>query len=272
MSYRIFNIPKRGGGHRTIEAPDPALKSVQRGLLKKLYVISKPSPFAYGFVKRRNIAGNARLHEGRKYLVKLDVKDFFPSISYSRMLREVQNADPQLTTFITENASVLFHDFNDGKGLRLPQGAPTSPCLSNIFMWKLDWRLAWACKTEGVVYSRYADDLIMSGDDPQALRCMMARACRTLEQLGLTINTRKISMHGAGSRQLVTGLVVNKRAALPRKVRKNLRAALYQARMAGKKPDPRTAGMAALDLMVRKEGVAPNNVEIGTIIEVRQQL
>lgn len=224
--YTTFKIPKRDGSFRTIEAPNESLKKIQRDMIGKLRKEVKVSPFAHAFQPYKNIVTMAMPHVNKAWVGSIDVHDFFPSIAWTAFTRHVRL--PKSASFLLKPG---FYDFGDGKGMRLPQGAPTSPLLSNAYLFAFDWQMARKCQTKGCDYSRYADDIVVSGDRREVVSEMLAFARDVLERgYHLKINAKKTKIIGKKRRQLVCGVVVNEKINLPRKWRKNLRAELFQAK------------------------------------------
>ena len=210
---------------RWIEAPDPELKSMQKRILLLLYSMA-PSPHAHGFITGRGIVSNARTHTGKRYIVKLDLKDFFPSITRSMIQKQLN--DSGLIT--PENRSRLETLLNLCLlENRLPQGAPTSPAISNLVCRRLDFLLAKVARRHQMKYTRYADDLTFSSDSPICYH-MIPVIRRIVEQYGFRINERKVNVLKRHQRQTVTGLVVNqaKQTSVPRRKRLKLRAFVHQ--------------------------------------------
>lgn len=154
-SYTRFTIPKRRGGERTIEAPSDALKALQRTILHKLLNPLPAHPAATGFVPGRSIVDNARPHAAQGVVINLDLADFFPSITVKRVRgvfrRRGWSRGPAAIL-----ANICTHEG------RLPQGAPTSPALSNLVCWLMDARLAGLANAFGGHYTRCADDITIS--------------------------------------------------------------------------------------------------------------
>lgn len=210
---------------RWIEAPDPELKAMQRRILRLLYHLA-PSPWAHGFIIGRGIVTNARPHSGRKFVIKLDLKDFFPSISRAMILEQL-NASGIVTA---ENRAriqtlldlCLLHD-------RLPQGAPTSPAISNLVCRRLDVILAKFARRHKMIYSRYADDLTFSCNSDHCYS-LIPIIKTIVAHYGFKVNERKVNVLKQHQRQTVTGLVVNRTgtASIPRRHRMKLRAFLHQ--------------------------------------------
>lgn len=210
---------------RWIEAPDPELKAIQKRILPLLYSMA-PSPHAHGFATGRSIVSNARAHTGKRYIVKLDLKDFFPSITRSMILKQWN--DSGLIT--PENRSRLETLLNLCLlENRLPQGAPTSPAISNLVCRRLDFLLAKFARRHKMKYTRYADDLTFSSDSDLCYR-LIPVIRRIVEHYGFRINERKVNVLKRHQRQTVTGLVVNHagQTFVPRRKRLKLRAFVHQ--------------------------------------------
>jgi RNA-directed DNA polymerase len=226
--YKSFEIPKRSGGKRQIKAPEPVLALLQRRLANLLYdcldELKKATParrsLAHGFERKRNIITNASLHKRRRYVLNLDLEDFFPSINFGRIrgffLRDKYFAlQTKVATII---AQIACHE-NE-----LPQGSPCSPVVSNLVGHLLDARLARLAKTHKCTYSRYVDDITFSTsrkDFPPELAVPVpgskfewqlgAELRDRIEQSGFKINDKKTRMQFRGSRQVTTGLMVNEK-------------------------------------------------------------
>jgi retron-type reverse transcriptase len=242
--YVRYIIPKRSGGERVILAPKSELKRLQRKVLDDLLARVPVAPAAHGFVRGRSILTNARPHAERAAVLKLDLKDFFPSITAARVrglfiaLGYPFSVAATLALLCTEYDREPFE--RDGTryyvsvGPRhLVQGAPTSPGLANLAAWRLDRRLAGLAGKHGATYTRYADDLTFSCDDPEAIRAVRVVAKRIIAEEHFALNLAKTHLAERSTRQVVTGLVVNDGPAAPRELRRRLRAALHNARRTG---------------------------------------
>jgi RNA-directed DNA polymerase len=242
--YVRYTIPKRSGGERVILAPKSELKRLQRKVLDDLLARVPVAPAAHGFVRGRSILTNARPHAERAAVLKLDLKDFFPSITAARVrglfiaLGYPFSVAATLALLCTEYDREPFE--RDGTryyvsvGPRhLVQGAPTSPALANLAAWRLDRRLAGLAGKHGTTYTRYADDLTFSCDDPEAIRAVRVVAKRIIAEEHFALNLAKTHLAERSTRQVVTGLVVNDGPAAPRELRRRLRAALHNARRTG---------------------------------------
>lgn len=220
VEYREFRIPKRSGGSRVIHEPRKPLKDVQRRILRRLLARLHSHAAATGFERASSIVRNARWHAGSAVVLRLDVERFFESTGADRVralfqtLRWNREATELLTRLCTHRGS-------------LPQGAPTIPRLSNLVNYGLDVRLAaLAASCPGTIYTRYADDITfsVSSDDRTILRRLIASTGVVARDFGYRLRKRKLRVRRRHQRQTVTGLVVNEKVNLPRRVRRWLRS------------------------------------------------
>lgn len=240
--YVTFAIPKRSGGKRLIMAPKRRLKSIPRKLLQLLVEKLPVSDYAHAFRRGRNIRTGAEPHVGTKFILKLDLKDFFPSVTAARvrgLLIAYGYSFPVATTLavlMTESerqpVEVDENIFHVPVGPRhCVQGAPTSPGLCNAMLLRLDRRLAGFAKKNGLNFTRYADDLTFSGEmDRAAANKFRIAISRIISDEGFAVNTAKTRLMGRGARQSVTGVIVNQTLGLSRQERRLLRAAAHQLR------------------------------------------
>jgi RNA-directed DNA polymerase len=237
--YVRFEIPKKTGGTRRISAPMPRLKHAQRWLLD--HVLDKVTlhDAAHGFRKQRSIVTNATPHVGAEQVVNVDLKDFFPTLEYKRirgMFRGLGYSEAAATIFalITSEPEVDEVELDGQRffvasGVRkLPQGAPTSPAITNIVCRRLDARLAGAAAKVGFTYTRYADDLTFSGPKTSDTGTMLARIRWIAEQEGFAEHPTKTRVLRRGRRQEVTGVVVNHQLGVERATLRKFRALLFQ--------------------------------------------
>jgi len=223
-NYKFHRIPKRDGTMRVIAEPVPELKKKQQGILRWLTARGiRPSSYAHGFVTGRSTATNARLHVGRKVVIKVDLKDFFGSTKFGPVMTALMKAglSAQIAKDITNTCTL------DGT---LPTGGPTSPMLSNLAVRRMDVRLAGLAKKYDATYSRYADDLCFSSDNPK-LNEMLPAVDFVVKQCGYRLNDKKTRVMRRGKRQIVTGIVVNRKVNIPRRLRRNIRAGLHNVKM-----------------------------------------
>lgn len=217
--YREFSIPKSSGGNRTILSPNPALMAVQRRLNSILQVVYKPKPSSRGFVQGSSILSNALPHVRRAYVLNVDIENFFPSINFGRV-RGMFMAKPYLLNshVATVLAQICCHNNH------LPQGAPTSPVLSNMICAKLDSELQRLARKHRCYYTRYADDITFStnrlpfpgalalrqGESPDDKVTLGVELAGAIEGNGFRINYEKVRLQSRSRCQQVTGITVNR--------------------------------------------------------------
>ena len=229
--YRQFKIKKKSGGFRQISAPRNKsflmLLQATNEILKTLY---HPPTCAMGFIEGKSVVTNATCHIGKNYVFNIDIKDFFPSISQARVWKRLQvkpyNLNQQVANLIAGLCSMRVeretieesakHE-NDKKYLYiLPQGAPTSPILTNMICERLDLLLKGLADRFGLYYTRYADDITFSsmhyvysknGEFRKELK-------RIIMEEGFTINDKKTRLQKNGTRKEVTGIIVNEKPNL----------------------------------------------------------
>jgi retron-type reverse transcriptase len=244
IKYRIFEIPKRKGGTRTIKAPIDALKLVQQRISILLQdcvdeineAKNRKDRIAHGFKRKRSIITNARQHRNRRYVFNIDLEDFFPSINFGRVrgyfIRDASfKLDKDVATVI---AQIACHEN------ALPQGSPCSPVISNLIAHVLDIHLVRLASTVGCTYSRYADDLTFSTNkktfppeiaEPDPTDSHLWRPGTELQRIitrsGFQINSAKTRMQYRTSRQEVTGLVVNKKINVRYEYKHTVRAMVH---------------------------------------------
>ena len=218
LFYRTFKIPKKSGGERTIEEPLPSLKEIQRWILDNILSKIQVSKHAKAFHKKRSIRSNAWYHQNKTYVLRIDVADFFGSIKYNKVYK----------TFVSlgynEGVATMLANLCI-KDNKLPQGAPTSPALSNITFLVADKRISSFMKKKGVRYTRYADDMSFSGDFEPGMVIKFVRV--VLKENDLTINDKKTRVQKKHQRQVVTGITVNEKMKAPREMRRKLRQSIH---------------------------------------------
>lgn len=221
--YTTFDLPKRSGGIRTICVPKDKLKRVQRvildGFLSKLEMPSH----VHGCVKGRSIVTNAREHVNKPLVIKIDIANFFGSISFDTVLNIFKsrfNCDDHAAETMTRLTTY---------GNFLPQGAPTSPILANIAALELDGEIIAICRKNETSckfsYTRYVDDITISGD--RQLAFLLADFYRAVHRCGFRANPKKLRFSGPSVCQKVTGVVVNQKLNAPKKIIRKIRQQLY---------------------------------------------
>ena len=244
--YTTFQIKKKSGANRTINAPVKELKFILRALNFILHHIAKPHQAATGFIKGKSVIDNAKEHKGQNYVLNVDLKDFFHAferkhVKYGFMKHPFYiGGDREQLSFML--ASLCTHPLEiDGKYKNvLPQGSPTSPIITNILCEKLDRRLKGLANRFGAKYTRYADDITFSSshyiyqkDDHPVLNSkgcydnFIAELNRIVNQLEFDFNPDKTRLQKNGYRQEVTGVVVNEKVNVKKRYVKQLRQWLH---------------------------------------------
>lgn len=246
--YRRIILTKRDGGERTILAPDYLLKTVQRNILRNVLSHFPVSPFATAYRPGSTVARNAYPHRQQPQILKLDIDGFFDNISWLHVWRLFRQ-----TTLPAAVVTMLTHlcCYRDA----LPQGAPTSPAISNLIMRSFDERIGRWCKERGIVYTRYCDDMTFSGEFPA--RRVRIKVAALLAGLGLRLNKRKTAHITADKRQTVTGIVVNEKLQLSREQRRSLRQEVHFCQKFGVESHLRQRGQSsipALQYLQRLQG------------------
>ena len=227
---------------RLIEAPKQTLKAAQRKILAEILEKIPAHAAAHGFVRGKSIVSNARPHVGQAVVIKLDLQNFYANVTYSRVVaifrsmgycREAAIWLGRLTTSAAPWSLAAPDGNEELKSLyhrrHLPQGAPTSPALANLSAFGLDVRLSGLLKKFGGHYTRYADDLTLSGDDDfrYALRCVIPLTEQIVRSERFRLNHRKRKVIRRGHRQVVTGVVVNAKPNIARDEFDRLKAILH---------------------------------------------
>jgi len=274
LHYKRFTIPKRDGSERAIWAPLPKLKAAQRWILRNIVEHLPVHGAAHGFMPGRSILTNAQPHTGSRLVVNIDLKDFFPTVTFRRvrgMFRKAgyrEQVATLLAAICTESPREIVE--YDGQtwfvalGPRcLPQGAPTSPMITNTICMRLDRRLTGLAKKSGYTYTRYADDLTFSlpathKGAPKTGR-LIGLVKKVVAGEGFAVNAKKTAVRRTGGRQQVTGLVVNAAGTprVPRPLKRQLRAAIHNLEQGKPLPEgeslARLAGFAAFVHMAEPE-------------------
>ncbi|WP_081368087.1 reverse transcriptase family protein [Janthinobacterium lividum] len=216
--YRNFFIPKKSGDYREISEPLPSLKIIQRWITENILYRISASRFAKAFVPTRSIKDNARFHKNQKLVLTVDIKDFFLSLSSKLVYKFFLGCgySKRVSYFLTRLTTL------NGS---LPQGAPSSPYLSNLLFSESDEEISTFSRSEAIRYTRYADDLTFSGDFSPCK--IITRVRRVLGKLDLRINEKKTRVMKPHQRQIVTGIVVNNKLQAVREIRRNLRQNIH---------------------------------------------
>ena len=256
--YRVFNIKKRTGGYRQITVPEPHLMTVQHWLHNTILLRAKTHVSSTAYRADCSPVQNAREHCLARWLVKVDVKSFFESISERQVYHAFRSLGyPALISFELARLCTRFPMGKAKAKMRrwrtnaktyqipaykttfvghLPQGAPTSPMLANIVCFRLDEQLSALAREHGCHFTRYADDIVFSGDslDRPTARDLVRRISRLLSTFGFRVNDRKTHIVPPGARKVVTGLLVdNDQPHLTKQFRDRILVHLYHAKARG---------------------------------------
>ncbi|WP_339238864.1 reverse transcriptase family protein [Paenibacillus sp. FSL R5-0517] len=216
--YTEHNLPKSNGGIRKITMPSLHLKEIQRWILDNILYRFSISESAYGFVRDRNIKDNASLHVNQPSVINFDIKDFFPSIKFEQVFllfhsngytKEISYSLAKLCTY---NGT-------------LPQGAPSSPCIANILCNILDKRISNLVLNLGYRYSRYADDITISGDGK--IKGLIPYIVNIIESENFNVNLNKMRIQENIPYKEITGLMVGETVKVKRKYKKKLEQHIY---------------------------------------------
>ena len=217
--YQKIQIPKRNGAWRTLYIPDSLLKYVQKQILHKVLTQLPVSYCASAYKKGCSLKENAAPHTGKSIVLKLDILDFFGNITYISVYQHAFPGElfpPPVRTLLAHLC--CYRDF-------LPQGAPTSPYISNLVLFPFDRYMERWCKNQNITYTRYCDDLTFSGSfEPEAV---IRKVSSFLLRMGFEINPKKMKICPQGQRQIITGIVVNEKTQVPKTYRRNLRQEIY---------------------------------------------
>ncbi len=235
--YKIFKIPKANGGFRTIYCPSKEMKAIQAWILRNILDQIDVSDSATGFRKDRNILENAKCHQYNQFLLCLDVEDFFPSITYDKVYMVFKTIGYNL------HVSHILTSLCTCEG-KLPQGAVTSPALSNIVCLRLDHRISGYVGRHNVTYTRYADDITLSSLSRRRLSIIKNVVIKILSDEGFRLNDNKTRFLGPCRQRRVTGLIISdKSLGIGRKKKRILRAKIHRLLTAGLSKDEETSLM-----------------------------
>lgn len=217
--YHTVRIPKGNGEFRQLYVPDEFLKSIQRKINEKLLSLEEISPYATAYRLGGSTKINAKPHVGKPVLLKLDIRHFFDHLIYSIVKEKAFPAQRY-----SEQNRVLLSLLCVYKDA-LPQGAPTSPTISNIIMREFDNTIGSWCWQNDIAYTRYCDDMTFSGDfDPKPVIQLVKSE---LKKLGLFLNDKKTVVVRRGQKQSVTGIIVNVKESVAKEYKTKIRQEMY---------------------------------------------
>lgn len=221
--YNRISIPKKTGGVRIVYAPKPQLKWCQHYIAENYLDVYRESKYATAYHKGSNILANASPHCNKKNVLKLDIEDFFGSITFMQVYNVFYKCYP---ANVSKQLAELccYHD-------SLVQGSPASPKLSNVVMYSFDNKIGKWCEERNITYTRYCDDLTFSSNDD--LHSVYYKVKSLLKSNGFYLNNKKTHFVNANHRQSVTGIVVNEFPQVSKEYRKKLRQEIYYCQKYG---------------------------------------
>ena len=229
--YRHFKIKKKNGKSRTISEPLPSLKEIQYFILEEILYKVEVSKYCKSYIPKKKFKEYLRYHVNEKQVLTLDIKDFFPTIKYKLIYnlflelgyaKDVSTYLSNICTYIKKGTTTT----TSSPKRFLPQGAPTSPYLSNLILKEFDDEIAEYCIKAKIKYTRYADDMAFSGktinkEDIESL------VQEKLTKLGLNLKTEKTRLMLQNEPQILSGVILNKKMQLPKKERNEIRQIIY---------------------------------------------
>ncbi|WED68479.1 retron St85 family RNA-directed DNA polymerase [Pectobacterium colocasium] len=199
--YNSSYIKKKSKDLRTISNPNRELKAIQRWILRNVLSSLSPSPYANGFIPKKSIIDNARPHRGNQYILSIDLKNFFTTVKASYVFTVFKSVGyaSKMAYYLTSICTL--------NGV-LPQGAPTSPMLSNLVCLRMDERIGKYCENKALTYSRYADDITISGNKLAVIKKAWIIIRKIISEENFTVNKKKEMLSGPQSQRKVTGVIV----------------------------------------------------------------
>ncbi|CAM4110317.1 MULTISPECIES: retron St85 family RNA-directed DNA polymerase [Flavobacterium] len=244
--YHTFEVSKKSGGKRKISTPKPKLKELQNWILENILHKIPHTDEAHGFIKKRSIVTNAKPHLEKDIVINIDLKDFFPTITHKRVkgLFHKMGYSEQIATILSLLCTYSEVDEIDLDGVtyyvqsgerKLPQGAPTSPAISNMIVYKMDKKISGLAKKLNFTYTRYADDMTFSTSNENALNVsrLLYFIKKIITSEGFIIHPDKIHIMRNGMQKKVTGVVVNKKLNVDRLQLRKFRAVLHNINQNG---------------------------------------
>lgn len=230
--YRKFKIQKSNGNYREISEPLPSLKEIQYFILKEILYTQKVSRYCKSYIPKKKFREYLKYHTNEKEVLTLDIQDFFPSIKYNSILTYfIELGYAKDVSYFLANLCTYTPKTNKGEKSDitkrfLPQGAPTSPYLSNLILLNFDNLVSKFCSDNDIKYTRYADDMTFSGNSiPKENLIYFVQA--ELNKIGLKLNRDKINFMKQNVPQIVSGVIINKKTQLPKEERNKIRNIMF---------------------------------------------
>ena len=230
--YRKFKIQKKNGNYREISEPLPSLKEIQYFILKEILYKQKVSRYCKSYIPKKKFREYLKYHTNEKQVLTLDIENFFPSINFDNIFNyffEIgysKDVAFYLSNLCTYSTKAKKGEKVDYTKRFLPQGAPTSPYLSNLVLIKFDDAVANYCGDKQIKYTRYADDMAFSGKQIEKDN-LVQFVEQELKKIGLKLNKEKTNFMKQNVKQIISGVVVNKKLQLPKNERNNIRKTMY---------------------------------------------
>lgn len=225
--YRKFSIKKKNGKERILFEPLPSLKEIQDWILLEILYKIPISRYAKAYVPKRSLKEHTIYHTDEDIVITLDIIDFFKTIKFETVEKIYFDLgySKRVSNLLTR---ICFLD------KELPQGAPTSPCISNIVLKSFDLAMGNYCLENKIKYTRYADDLAFSGDlNKINTEEIIAKVKKELNELGFSLNEVKTKIMKRNDPQLISGIIVNKKPQVPRRIRNKLRNEMFYIKTFG---------------------------------------
>lgn len=230
--YRKFKIQKKNGSYREISEPLPSLKEIQYFILKEILYKKKVSRYCKSYIPKKKFREYLKYHTNEKQVLTLDIENFFPSIKFDYIfnffleLGYAADVSSYLSNLCTYSPTLNKIRIVDSSNRFLPQGAPTSPYLSNLVLIKFDDSVAEYCNQRNIKYTRYADDMAFSGKQIEK-DDLIQFVEQELRKIGLNLNKDKTNFMKQNVKQIISGVIVNKKLQLPKNERNNIRKSMY---------------------------------------------
>jgi len=235
--YKKYKLPKGNGGFREIKQPRSDLKGIQAWILRNILDKLSPSAYATAYIKKKCITDNVSPHRNNSYFICLDLEEFFPSISIRRVAKifSIIGYSDKATSILAKlctcngglaRGSQYYPTFSGS----LPQGAVTSPSLSNAIAAKMDRRIAGYISRRNIIYTRYADDITLSSNNPNVLSQSLRRILKIIKSEHFNPNMGKLRVLGPRRKCYITGLVKNNsesKFGIGRQEKREMRAVMH---------------------------------------------
>lgn len=240
--YKRYSIPKRNGGDRHIFQPSSELKAIQAWILRNILDKLSPSDEATAFIRGKSLVENVKPHQNNRYFVCIDLEDFFPSIDIDKVynLFQIIGYHKLAALILTSLCSCSYI---------LPQGAVTSPSLSNLVTASLDRRLSGFSSRRNIVYTRYADDMTFSSNNRNVLNKSVEFFLKIIKSEGFEPNNEKLRVMGPRIKCTITGLVKNSSSpsfGIGKKKKRKMRAIMHNA-VTGRNVDPKYSSTESIE-------------------------